>query len=56
MTPGQLSNIAFQALCDGEPAEVCDAKAHAAARAYMEEIGLLPSKQPVSRYWHMENL
>jgi hypothetical protein len=46
----ELARIAKEALDNGEPPEVCDAKAHAAANAWRHE-----NKPPETdeRYWHI---
>ena len=52
-TAAELARIAKEALDNGESAEICDAKAHAAADAWRHE-----NKPPETdeRYWHIAAL
>ena len=51
-TAAQLARIAKEALDNGEPTEVCDAKAHAAADAWRHEN----KPDETERYWHIAAL
>ena len=52
-TAGELARIAKEALDNGEPTEVCDAKACAAAKAWRAENKPAETDE---RYWHIAAL